>query len=193
MQTTLTQLVLQVTAEFVDGITAALPRVLSGLVFFALAYLAITFVRSVLRRIMSGVFTAENRLVGDFAVLVVTIFMWFGAGLTLLSILGLGDIAASLGTAAGFIALGVSYALSDMIEDTVAGIYLIKDPDFDPGDSVAVAGTTGTVSEIGLRKSRLTLESGDTLVLANRDVEQKWTKRTGSGESPANSTSPPSQ
>ena len=46
--------------------------------------------------------------------------------------------AASLGTATGFIALGVAYALSDMIEDTVAGVYLLRDPDFAVGDTVAV-------------------------------------------------------
>lgn len=35
----------------------------------------------------------------------------------------MGEIAASLGTAAGFISLGGSYALSNMIADTVAGVY----------------------------------------------------------------------
>ena len=73
-----------------------------------------------------------------------------------MSILGPGEIAASLGTATGFITLGVAYALSEMIdtggytvveifatpgvakfsvsyshryEDTVAGVYLHRDPD----------------------------------------------------------------
>lgn len=56
----------------------------------------------------------------------------------MLKIVGFGDIAASLGTVVGFIALGVSYALSEMREDVVAGVYLLWDPDFEPGDRVLV-------------------------------------------------------
>jgi len=56
------------------------------------------------------------------------IFLWFGVALTFLKVVGMGDIAASLGTAVGFIALGISYALSEMIEDTVAGVYLLPTP-----------------------------------------------------------------
>jgi small-conductance mechanosensitive channel len=106
---------------------------------------------------------------------VVGVFLWFAAALTLLKILGMGDIAASLGTAAGFVALGVSYALSSMIADTVAGVYLLRDPDFNSGDRVTADGTTGVVRDIGLRKSRLELDDGDIVVVANSAVEKKWT------------------
>jgi len=104
------------------------------------------------------------------------VFLWFGVALTLLKIVGMGDIAASLGTAAGFVALGISFALSNMIADTVAGVYLLRDPDFEIGDRVTVDSVTGTVVGIELRKCRIELDSGDTVVLANKDVEKKWTK-----------------
>jgi small-conductance mechanosensitive channel len=162
--------------EFLRGIVAALPRLFSGILFFALAYLIITGIRVGLRSSLSRVYPSDQRLVVDFIVLVVSVFLWFGAGLALLKIVGLGEIAASLGTAAGFIALGVSYALSNMIADTVAGLYLLRDPDFNAGDTVIADSTTGTVIDIGLRKSRLQLENGDRLILANRDIDEKWTK-----------------
>jgi small-conductance mechanosensitive channel len=98
----------------------------------------------------------------------------------LLKVVGLGDIAASLGTATGFVALGVSYALSNMIADAVAGVYLLRDPDFNPGDKVTTESTTGVVRDIGLRKSRIEIDSGDVVVLANREVEKKWTLQSGS-------------
>jgi len=163
--------------EFTNGVVGAFPSILSSLLFLLLAYLLITAVRYVLKSTLREVYPSEQRLVVDFIVLVVTVFFWFAAGLIFLRVLGMGDIAASLGTAAGFVALGVSYALSEMIEDAVAGVYLLKDPDFNPGDTVDTAGMTGTVTEIGIRKSRFELESGDTAVLANRDVESRWTKR----------------
>ena len=162
--------------EFVGGLVAAAPRLLTGLVFFVLAYIAIRIVRRVVRSSAASVY-AHEPLIVDLVVLVTSVFLWFGTGLTLLEILGLEDIAASLGTAAGFAALGVSYALSSMIADTVAGVYLLRDPDFNPGDTVTTDAVTGTVTDIDLRKSRIELENGDVVVLANREVEKKWTKR----------------
>ncbi|MFO7794490.1 MAG: hypothetical protein R6V35_05975, partial [Candidatus Nanohaloarchaea archaeon] len=50
--------------------------------------------------------------------------LWFTAVLIVLGVLGFTEIAASLGTAVGFVALGVSLALKNVISDTVAGIYL---------------------------------------------------------------------
>lgn len=102
--------------------------------------------------------------------------MWFSAILITLSIMGFGEIAAALGTAAGFVALGVSFALKDVLADTVAGIYLAKDPDFNNGDYVQVDGTEGELIDVGLRKSRLEVEDGDTFVINNSDVEEKWKK-----------------
>lgn len=170
---------LQTTVEtFRNDVLAALPRVLSGILFLVLAYLFISVARYGLRSILDGMYPAEEKLIADFVLLVVTIFLWFAVGLVFLSTLGLEGIAASLGTAVGFIALGVSYALSEMIEDTVAGIYLLQDPDFNPGDRVTAEDVTGTVTAIGLRKSRFELDSGDTAVLANHAVESDWTKHT---------------
>ena len=88
----------------------------------------------------------------------------------------MGEGAASLGTAAGFVALGVSYALSEMTGDTVVGVYLLRDPDFEVSDLV-VGDVEATVAAIELRESRFVHENGDTTVLANRDVESGWMKR----------------
>ena len=169
------QLVADTVDQFVRGIVAAVPDLLSGLLFLALAYVLIKVVTTVLRGALSRAYPGDQSLVADLGVLVASVFLWFGAGLTFLGIVGLGELAASLGTAVGFLALGVSYALSEMIEDTVAGIYLLRDPDFNPGDRVTTGSNTGEVTAIGLRKSRFRLDDGDTLVLANRDVESKWT------------------
>ncbi|SFF77514.1 Mechanosensitive ion channel [Halopelagius inordinatus] len=160
---------------FGEGIRAAAPRVLTAVVFLAIAYVGVKIVLAVLRRSLDAVYPEEQDLVVELGVTAASVFLWFGVALTLLDILGMGEIAASLGTAAGFIALGVSYALSNMIADTVAGVYLLRDPDFNPGDRVEADPVTGTVQTIELRKTRFENEDGDTVVVANRDVEKKWT------------------
>jgi len=175
----LTDLLSETAAELADSVAVAVPRFVTGLLFFSIAYVVIRLVLAVVRSLFEGVYPESQHLVARLWTTVVGIFLWFGAVLVLLNILGLGQVAASLGTGAGFLALGVSYALSEMIEDAVAGVYLLRDPDFNPGDRVTTQSFTGTVSSIELRKSRFELEDGDTVVLANRDVEKRWTKESG--------------
>ena len=133
---------------------------MSGLVFLTTAYAAI-------RRTLNSVYPADQRLVADLGVTIAGIFLWFGVALTLLRIFGMGGIAASLGTAAGVVALGVSYALSNVLADTVAGVYPLSDPDFTPGDEVKAGPVTGTVTAIELRKTRFRNAESETVVVAN--------------------------
>lgn len=162
--------------QFVAAVVSWVPRLLSGLLFLAVAYLFIRAVRYVVRSLLERVYPANQKLVVSLAVAVLNVFLWFGASLALLKIVGLGEVAASLGTAAGFIGLGIAFALNEMIADTVAGVYLLRDPDFNEGYRVETANVTGTVEAIDLRKTRLRTDEDELVVLANRDVEEKWTK-----------------
>ncbi|MGM0399158.1 MAG: mechanosensitive ion channel domain-containing protein [Halobacteriota archaeon] len=156
------------------SVLEALPSLLAAVTFLLVASVGITVIRALTRRAIGAALPPEEDLVVDLGVLVVTIFLWFGAVLVALDILGLGEIAASLGTATGFIALGISYALSNVVADTVSGVYLLRDPDFEVGDQVTTASVTGTVAGIGLRKTRLETDDGERIVLANADVDEKW-------------------
>jgi len=173
----LTDLANETAREVLNGVSTAVPRLLMGIAFLSLSYALIRLVLTLLGRFLRGVYPGEQDPVASLWVRVIGVFLWFGAALVLLNIVGLREVAASLGTGAGFLALGVSYALSEMIEDAVAGMYLLRDPDFNLGDRVVTGSFTGTVRAIELRKSRIELDDGGTAVVANRDVEPKWTKK----------------
>ena len=168
--------------DFLDGVFAAIPRALSGIVFLGLAFVTVRIVLTLVQTSIGRIYVGDRQLVGDLVVTVIAVFLWFGVALTFLKVVGMGDVAASLGTAVGFVALGVSYALSEMIEDTVAGIYLLRDPDFNPGYRVEAKGVTGTVAAIELRKTRIDTDDGDRVVLANREIESGWTHNVPDGE-----------
>lgn len=174
--TTVSNDVTAILDEFVDGIVVAFPRLLLGLLFLALAYLAIKIVLLVVRSVFDSIHSDDRDLIVDLIVTVVGIFLWFGATLGLLKIVGLGGVAASLGTASGFIGLGVAFALKEMIADTVAGVYLLQDDDFSEGDRVETASVTGRLVSIDLRKTRIETDDGDLVVVSNRDVEKRWTR-----------------
>jgi len=161
--------------RFVEGVIAAIPGVIGGVAFLIVAAVGIRVVTWSLRRVLRRVLADEDVVYRQFVVTVVAGFLWFGVILSFLSIVGLPLIAASLGTATGFVALGVAYALSGMIEDAVAGMYLLRDPDFSPGDTVTAADVTGEVLAIELRKTRIAVD-GSTVVKANGAIEKSWTK-----------------
>ncbi|MFB6123480.1 MAG: mechanosensitive ion channel domain-containing protein [Haloferacaceae archaeon] len=162
--------------EFLDRLVDALPTLLSGFVFLAVAAVVVGVVLRLVRFVLARTLKRESTVYRQFLTTVVAIFLWFGVALSFLSIVGLDGIAASLGTAAGFLALGVAYATSDMIADAVAGIYLLRDPDFAAGDTVKVGSMEGVVRSIELRKTRFDV-GGDVVVRANADIEGEWTKR----------------
>lgn len=166
----------QTVREFVQNVADVLPEILTGLVFLAVSYVVIKVVMVVVRGVLRQTFRGEPIYVHLASTIVLT-FLWFGVFLSFLTAVGLGAIAASLGTASGFLALGVSYALSDMIKDVVAGVYLLRDPDFEVGDRVVASDTEGVVQAIELRKTRFDVGE-DIVVRANAEVEKKWTLKS---------------
>ncbi|MFC7136798.1 mechanosensitive ion channel domain-containing protein [Halobaculum litoreum] len=170
-----TALVRDALGRFLTDITTALPDILAGVVFLVIAGIGIKLVMTGLKVFLKRTVSGESPVYRQFIATIVAVFLWFGVGLSFLSIVGLDGIATSLGTAAGFLALGVSYAASNMIADAVAGVYLLRDEDFNPGDVVDIGGTVGEVKSIELRKTRLTVDD-DTVVRGNAEIEKKWTK-----------------
>lgn len=148
-------------------------RILTAVVFLLVSSLVIGYSGRAIRKVFSRKFEEETIL--NLMESISKGLLWFSAALITLSILGFSEIAAALGTAAGFVALGVSLALKNVLSDTVAGVYLAKDPDFNNGDQVEVDGVKGEIKDVGLRKSRLKLEDGNLRVINNSDAEKKWT------------------
>ena len=161
--------------QLVSDVLATLPDLVAGLLFLAIAAIAIKLLMMIIRAGLRRGLPGASPVYRQFVATVVAIFLWFAVLLSFLSIVGLELVAASLGTATGFVALGVAYALSGMIEDAVAGVYLLRDPDFSPGDTVTVDDLTGEVATIELRKTRFRVD-GDTVVRANAGVEKRWRK-----------------
>ncbi|MFB6145821.1 MAG: mechanosensitive ion channel family protein [Candidatus Nanohaloarchaea archaeon] len=165
-----------VVSSAASDVYTALPRIVTAVAFLLLAWIGIRIISMISRKVLERSYN-EKKIIADLMLSVETLFLWFGAFLMFFDLLGMGQIAASLGTATGFIALGVALALKDMLADVVAGVYLLRDKDFNEGDAVKTADAEGTVRSVELRKTRLELESGSTMVLANKDVEKKWERR----------------
>ncbi len=70
----------------------------------------------------------------------------------------------------GILGLVVGLGAQKFIQDLIAGIFIIFEHHFDVGDVIEVGGFKGTVTDIGLKTTRLVNWKGDIKILNNGDV-----------------------
>ncbi len=83
---------------------------------------------------------------------------------------GFPAILSAFATLAGALALGVSFAAGDIIENFVAGIFILKDKPFGVGDYIEWDGNSGIVREISLRVTKLDSFDNEQLTVPNSDL-----------------------
>lgn len=71
---------------------------------------------------------------------------------------------------AGILGLALSFGAQSLIEDVIAGLFILYEKQFQVGDVVEVDGFRGTVSEIGIRTTKITDLNQDTKILNNSDI-----------------------
>lgn len=92
------------------------------------------------------------------------------ASLNILSIYGVntGSIVAGLGVIGAVIGL----AFQDLLKDIIGGVNIILDNYYVVGDLITFDGFTGTVSEFGLKSTKIQNAKGEVLIIANRNVDK---------------------
>jgi len=71
---------------------------------------------------------------------------------------------------AGIITLAVSMGAKDMVNDIIAGFFILVEGNFKVGDNITVGSWSGTVQEIGLRTTRIT-RGLDTKIFNNSSIK----------------------
>lgn len=70
----------------------------------------------------------------------------------------------------GILSLIVGLGAQPLIEDIIAGLFIVFEHVFDVGDIIVVDGFRGTVKEIGIRTTRIEDAGGDVKVVNNSDI-----------------------
>jgi len=91
-------------------------------------------------------------------------------------------ILGAFATIAGALALGLAFAASDIIENFVAGIFILKDKPFEIGDYIEWNGNGGIVREINLRVSKLDTWDNEQLTVPNGELANAVVKNTQAHE-----------
>ncbi len=70
----------------------------------------------------------------------------------------------------GILSLVIGLAVQPLLQDIIAGLFIVFEKTYDVGDVVVVDGFRGTVVEIGIRTTKLQDAGGDVKVINNSDI-----------------------
>jgi len=101
-------------------------------------------------------------------------------GVAVLQLLGLSNVAITIGALAAAFSFGVSQGVTPTVKDLLSGLQLSSDHDFRVGDKVIVGSVDmraeGYIVEMDTKKTRILDTKGDLHVFPNSLVDQnEWT------------------
>ncbi|MFC4986240.1 MULTISPECIES: mechanosensitive ion channel family protein [Saliphagus] len=86
------------------------------------------------------------------------------------TVAGFGVVLAAFATLAGALALAIGFAAQDLIENFVAGVFIIQDKPFTTGDWIEWDGNSGVVREVQLRVTKLDTFDNQLVTVPNSDL-----------------------
>lgn len=147
----------------------------SVIAYYAAAYFIKRMVRGFIRRRAAAGSTEDGEMhkrmvtLGSFINSVVLAVIIVIALIAVLSKLGVNVV--SIVGGLGIAALGISLAMQNMIKDFINGFFIMADEYYRIGDTVTIAGRTGVVEKIDLRKTVLRDLSGVVHIIPNSAVD----------------------
>jgi small-conductance mechanosensitive channel len=167
---------------------AIIPFVISvviTLVTFVVSFVLLYFIgKSVLVRV-----TKEGLNRRDYSPAIVSLASSIAGAIALFAAVAIAAVVAgfpvilsAFATIAGALALGFAFAASDIVENFVAGVFILKDKPFEVGDYIEWSGNGGIVREINLRVSKLDTWDNEQLTVPNGDLANAVVKNTQAHE-----------
>lgn len=168
-------------AHWVDAAFLQLPNLLIAVIVGIFAYFISRYIKKIAVR-MTRKFTSNQtilNLVSNITAVVFSVLVIF----IILSIFNLGGTINKILATAGVLGLAVGLALQDPMNNLFSGVFMSVRKLYKIGDLVETNGYFGTIKNIDLRATTLTLPTGQIVVIPNKDVIQNPLKNyTDSGE-----------
>ena len=99
---------------------------------------------------------------------IATYVIYFIAIITCLDMVGFSIMTILAG--AGVVSLAVAFGAQSIVEDLMSGIFIVLENQYSVGEFVSIDGILGTVSEIGMKTTKVLTESGELMIIRNGSV-----------------------
>ena len=152
--------------SFQETAIAFIPRLVVGLVAFAIALLIARYTAKAIRHGLEA--SAADPLVVNVIANIARYTLTFIALL-----FGLAAAGIPIGTVLGGLAvlgIAIAFAVQDIGENLISGILVMFRKPFEVGDQIITGDYEGTVADIDLRATTLVDYDGETILIPNRDV-----------------------
>ncbi|MBK1813137.1 mechanosensitive ion channel family protein [Clostridium sp. YIM B02505] len=143
-----------------------LPNILKCMTYIILVYFLSKLARYVLNKLLN-VFKK-----GKTAINLLDSFIKYGCGIAIIFLFlgAVGVDTTTLLASAGILGLAVGLGAQSIIEDVIAGLFLVFEKTFVVGDVVIANGFRGTIKEVGIRTTKIVDIGGDTKVINNSKI-----------------------
>jgi len=165
--------ILQIGGITAAGIVGSIISFVVTVVTFIVAFVLLYFIgKSVLVRVTKEALNQRNYspAIISLASSIAGAVALFGAVAIAATVAGFPVILSAFATITGALALGFAFAASDVVENFVAGVFILKDKPFEVGDYIEWSGNGGIVREINLRVSKLDTWDNEQLTVPNSDL-----------------------
>lgn len=97
-----------------------------------------------------------------------SLFIWFAAGVTILTEVGVN--VAPVIASAGIVGLAIGFGAQTLVKDAIAGLFLLLENHYDMGDRVKLNNVEGTVIGVSLRRTTLQSDDGAVHTIPNGSI-----------------------
>lgn len=154
--------------EMINGLIAALPNIVIGLVVFVLFYFIAGWTKSLIERLVE-----KSNLESNAKLLLGRIARWLviSAGVLItLSIIIPSFDPGELITLLGVSSVAIGFAFRDILQNFLAGILILLTRPFNIGDQIVAGSYEGTVEEIETRATIMKTYDGRRVVIPNSEL-----------------------
>lgn len=155
-----------VLTEAFDTMMSYLPKIPMVLLTLGIGILLIRFLKQATTRIMTRM--RLDATIISFTNAFITFAMWVFLISILFSVLGFPQISLAFSGSIALVLVGVASNANSLIQDLLAGLFLIADSDFKVGCEVKVNNVTGTVVGLDIKKTKIKDENGHIFVVSNK-------------------------
>jgi small conductance mechanosensitive channel len=151
--------------KIINSVISLLPNLLIALIIFCVFLVVAGVVRSIVRRVLERRLRHRNLaiLLGQVVQAVVVILGFLIA----LSVIAPSFQAADLIKVLGISSVAVGFAFQNILQNFLAGILILLQEPFGPGDWISVTGIEGSVDDIETRATTVTTREGHKVVIPN--------------------------
>lgn len=166
------------TDSFLNGFYTFGPRFIRVILFLVLGIIFIRLFSRLLERFIGALKLSFG--LREIMLIIIKAILWVLLGVAALQLLGLGNVAFTVGALAAAFSFGISQGITPTVRDLLSGLQLSSDHDFRVGDKVIVGGdklrAEGYIVELDTKKTRIIDKDGNLHIFPNSMVdENEWT------------------